>query len=447
MNYRRGVKVQLILILILTAAAWAVFLPGGEGAPARDASSETVPLVDRPVYEISAVALINEKARFGLIHREGQISLEPLPEGLNPSAERLQAFLFRLSKLEAAGLLEGSGGPAAYGLDEPRARITLITSDGRKTRLALGRESPADGSYYLRRDDEDRVYLLSAEDGDLFLSRPEDFESLRLLPRVNLEDLDSLEALSVDFPGEDLPSYTLENRGNFLLGLTAPIENSVGYESALSDLIFPVLSLSASEKIGEDAAGGGDEAEMILSVRIDGNSYRLSFYPDGLVRREGDPALYRLEEGIPEFRTLRYSDLLEGAAYHINVSEIESITVHDGMEKKDYNIGFSGEATEIHGNVNGFDLDYPETMELYETLFRMTIAGELSSPQDLDNGQDVSLEMVIHKKNGSLDKLSFVSREGELLLYVDGKANFTSYNKTVLDIRALLSRIAGKEGA
>ena len=137
---------------------------------------------------------------------------------------------------------------------------------------------------------------------------------------------------------------------------------------------------------------------------------------------------------------LHYLDLLNDSIYHSNISEIKSMVVQDLESKTDYNIDITGESIKLQGDVNGLSVDYPKMLELFEVLLQTGIAHELPKEKKLNQKNPVSLRILIYKKNGSIDRLDFSSTENqEEILFINGTAHFTTYYKTVLDIKKVLS--------
>ncbi|MBF9014490.1 MULTISPECIES: DUF4340 domain-containing protein [unclassified Oceanispirochaeta] len=456
MNYRKGIFINLILFIVLAVLTGIVYLP--EKKSVSETVVQEIELVGLNVSEIAAVAVINDAARFGLIHREGHISLEPGVEGMSYSVEAMQSFLFRISKLKAVSSIEKSLDDTVYGFETPRAVITLILSSGNKKRLILGEPISLDGSSYLRIEDpaasDDTVYLLSSEDTELFLSEPIIFSSDFIMPRVELKELDTLKSIELDFRGADFPSFSIENNGGFLFTLSEPIVSTLDYERTLKELIFPILSLSSvrTESLFPEPLLKEDE---ILSLNISLNEDEM--YTLSLFRHEGKifagtekgRAIAELSEEDLPFLDLHYLDLLNGSVYHCNVSEIESVVIEDSLEGEDYNITLSGESVNIQALINGVSVEYPQVMEFFDVLTKTGIARELPGSGGSDfQKQKTVFSILIYKKTGGMDRLEFVpSENNELALYVNGTAYFSTYYKTVLDIRKSLSELILKEGA
>lgn len=447
MNYKKGIIINSIILLLLSFSALALYKPVPETEIMKNKEA-TIPLLNYNVGEIAAVALINGESRFGLIHRNGEIYLEPSSVEAVLSRELLQSFLFRLSKLSAKKQIETTPEDfGKYSLDNPGIRSTLILESGEKIHLSLGKQNPLDGTYYLHKEGVDNLYIITKEDASLFLSKPSDFSQKQVLPRVDLADLNTVEYIQLS---SDKKEFRIENSGDFLFFLSQPIHNSVDYEKTLSDLIFPLLSLAPEEQLDPEM-DLPPVADITIEIGIAGKSYTLSFYSlkDGsfILTSNGYPGVYKIEQDLP-FSSLEYRDLLNDSIYHSNVSEIQGIAIQDRVAGKDYNIELTGESVQLKGMINEVSVDYPALMDFFHIFLNTGIARELDTVNTIKTNESDTMSIQIYKKNGSIDRLEYISgREGEQILFINGTANFASYTKTILDIRNALTELITKDDA
>jgi hypothetical protein len=216
------------------------------------------------------------------------------------------------------------------------------------------------------------------------------------------------------------------------------------------EVIFPILALSASELKSVPSDFIYPEVnELELDIQLESENISLSiFRKDGFLylSREGQEGNAELTEEKFPFLSLQYSDLLDDSIYHCNVSEIDSLYIEDSEEHKDYNISLTGESVNLEGLINGVSIAYPEIVDFIGELLNTGIARQI--PEQPFSRSSGIFSIQIYKKNGSIDRLDFVpSKRGELILFVNETAHFTTYNKTVLDIRRTLSELIQKEGA
>jgi len=376
---------------------------GKTGYKFNNLEKELIPLTNYFVGDISALAVINNKNRFGLIHGKESISLEPANPGDKISQEKLQSFIFRVSKLNAMASVKDVQDKNQFGLTNPLAQITIIPKDGEKTRLFLGNISALNNSYYMESDSDQQIYLISEEESSLFLADWSEFSDSRLLPSQEPGDLNALSSVEFIYKNQINPSFRIINNGDFTFSLTKPVISSLDYEKVLSDLVFPLLSLN-------------------------------------LPRTEADT------ESLP-YINLHYMDLLNDSLYHCNISEIQNMIINDNESGKEYNLQFKGESVNINGNMNGIELSYPQIMEFYDTIVNTGLSGRIEHTKQINRNEKTSVSLQVFKKNGSIDQLDYsLPENGEVILFINGTADFTTYNKTVLGIQKALSDLLHKDG-
>ena len=443
MNYRKGTRISgglFVIFLILTIIVHRAERPEA----ATSVEMEEVRIVDEHVGNIAAVALNHGDVRFGLIHRPPEILLEPPLPGAQLSQEEMQSFLYRLSKLKALGKIARRGEAADYGLDPPRSLVTLILTDGGKIRLALGDVNPVGDSSYLSMEGSDEIYLLSAADSTLLTAGPDDFRDRRVLPAVEPGELNRIREISLDFESEEYEDFTIAAGSDFEFRLTEPFVNTLDYESVLSDMVFPLISLNPDRvaEVGELPRTPG----FRLSLLLDEQRFSLLFREgeeSWFILREDLQRVYEIPKEQVPWGNLRYRDLLNESAYHVNISRIDRIEIMDGREL--FTLELSGRSTELTGNLNGKQLEYPEVMEFYQAIFSTGIAETVHGtlPAGLTASAEPEFRITVFKKTGAIDTLEFYRKNREeLFIAVNGVVNFTTYSRFLQELRRIVSSTA-----
>jgi len=435
MNYKRGIRVStVLLVLFLTSiAVLHISVRLVEEPPPKLIETQ---IVDIHVGEIAAVAVTHGDVRFGLINRSPDIIMEPPVEGEEPSREEMQAFIYRLSKLRALGEVSRKESMQAYGLEKPRSLITLILKEGEKIRLALGKENPINGSSYVAKEGEDSLYLISKSDAELFMRQQKDFRNRTILPRVETRELDRIEEIRLEFESEELEDFAIQNTSGFKFKLSEPFEYSLDYESVFSEVIFPLLSLNPDAAMDESEVPElEDKPGFRLKIVLDQVLYTLSFEEGErayYIRRDDLPQVFKISKGSVPWENLRYRDLMKDAVYHINISEIDRMLIaYGGVE---YDMTISGQSTELTGQMRGKSLEYPELMDLFNTLFSTGIADVVhgTSSEELVKNKEPLLRFQIYKKNGSIDEIAYFTRnESEAYVSINGEVKLSTYRSGI----------------
>ena len=439
MNYRMGSTISGALTVLFLGLIIVVGRTAGPPA-AETPKMEEVQIVDENVSDVAAVAVTHGEVRFGLIHRPPEIIMEPPLEGERLSKEEMQSFLYRLSKLTALGTLRQKEELAAYGLDSPRALVTLILEDGEKIRLFLGKENPVNGSSYVAMEGAESLFLISEADAAMFTARPRDFRNRRILPKIETGDIDLIEEVSLSYESQSMRDFTVRNTSRYVFDLAEPFSYTLDYDSVLSSIIFPLMSLTPDRVLGEpESPEPPGTPGFGLELVFDGSRYELSFREGEdsyFIRREDVPRIYEISKDRVPWGDLRYLDLMSDAVYHANISGIDRLLItFDGEQ---YGLELSGQSTSLTGNLEGVRLEHPELMELYDALFATGITGVVTDENAVERQiaqRRPEIGVQVFRKNGTIDVVEFYRRnEMETLVALNGEVHLITYTRGVSEL-------------
>ena len=150
--------------LIAVGLFAAVYIPR-QAANAADVPAEAPVITNLPVSQISGVTLRMGEDAVGLI--PSGTSFEVIGrEDIVFDSSKLAALVYTACHLRADRRLSDPEPLSAYGLDAPRAKITLLLPEGDPIRLFFGDTCSVSEQVYMRKENEDAVYLISAENAD-----------------------------------------------------------------------------------------------------------------------------------------------------------------------------------------------------------------------------------------------------------------------------------------
>ncbi len=421
----------LLLSSILLAAL--ILTEGKQEAPI----AENHEILSINVALISALAVNNNSDAYGFIPGDnGVIELVSKPEtaGADYSQEMMQSFIYILSRLSSTKAIENYESRGDFGLDEPSATVTFILRDGSRQRLFLGDQSPINGSYYLLKEGEERVYLVGKTIGGLMLRSRTDFWNRRLLPEIGTSSIEALQ--SIRLRSAELPqrNWEVSHSGDFSFYLTEPLRAALKADQIFSSLILPLSSLypdtfvSAGEELslyGLDAPG------HILEVRHNGKLHELLFSQDPhggyYIHKTGSLAVFHAPDDQLQFLTTSYRDLIGDYIYSGSMAALESVHFSRPGRLRDYRITLFGEGPSLYGIMDGTSYRYEEITEALEPLYSIGITGETSGPPEL--AEEPEAAVTIRKRNGESDIIEFFAKEGkESFVRVNGEVNFLTYS-------------------
>ncbi len=94
------------------------------------------------------------------------------------------SMLSAVSDVKASRALTETAALSDYGLDQPFCTITLLTSDGNKTKFLLGNQNAVSEEYYMLLDDGDTVYMVGDSLVSAFSYRLDDLLAMDQIPNI-----------------------------------------------------------------------------------------------------------------------------------------------------------------------------------------------------------------------------------------------------------------------
>lgn len=167
-----------------------------------------------------------------------------------------------------------SEGPR-YGLGEPAAKLTLVLGDGGRVQLRFGGEVPS----------SNRVYVwISVRDGDVYemdarglrlLSRPAaHFEDSRLLPRVGVDDLATLQLVMRYGAGWKIS----QKKENFTFDLPGYLTGRTASDTEVRLYVDSLSEMEAERLLPDETMPDRQPYLSVKVTRTDGGEESLSLF-------------------------------------------------------------------------------------------------------------------------------------------------------------------------
>ena len=314
---------------------------------------------------------------------------------------------------------------SAYGLDAPRAKITLLLPEGDPVRLFFGDTCSVSEQVYMRKENEDAVYLISAENAELLLQSPEDLRQMELFP----PDLDLSQLTLTNASG----SFTLvqnQNSASGLFEMISPVSCTPDWAAVNEKVLLPLKELVPDHFIAADASLSdyADEPFCTLSLS-DGSQTWVCRFAQGrdnviYCATDGSGNIYSIASEKTAFLDVAYNDLLGSSLYRRSVSQVSRVTLT--VENQTYSIDFSGSADTLSSVFCGHSFGATDTQHFYNLLTAIPIAGELTD--DASPQAQPMITLTFNLRDGETDILEFLPiNTSYCAVSVNGEAQFATY--------------------
>jgi hypothetical protein len=459
-HYRRALLLSSAA-LVFFSVLLAILLLADNTEPAQP--TPTVYEINSfSVTEISAVAVNNNTGAYGFIlGPEGYITVVPeQPAGEDDySQDEMRAFVFMVSRLNASQVIESGGAAADFGLDQPRARISLILKDSSTLRFFLGNQSPVDDTYYFQKEGDSRVFLIGKTTAELMLRSRADYWNKELLPGISTESLDLLQSVSLASRKYSSRNWRLEHKGDFAFQISEPVSLGIKTDNAFSMVILPLSTLRPEQFIGlpEDLASYGlDNPDYTLTVTHGDTTQVLLFSEDGQggfhASRSGRPGVFSLRAESLGFLNLGYRDLVGDYIYNGSMASVDTIEYSRSSAGISYRLALFGEGAQLYGILDGQSIPYIQVTEALTPIYGIGIVGEAGRDDASRNelrkalGRPAYASVKITKRDGSVDIIDFHTMNESLShVLINGNASFTTYTLTAQAIEDALSGLSNRK--
>lgn len=331
---------------------------------------------------------------------------------------------------------------SAYGLDDPRAVMTITLKDGSTRNFLLGDEVPTSAQSYFCEEGKPEVYVISSYLSEKMLAPVADYH-IYTMPEVDAENGKSL---VIQMRGEEPWKIRLfDDTGNTLSAwkMIDPYEIDVDFET-VQNLVTDISEVTLSRFVAtaasqEDLATYGlDDPIATLTYVDQNNASRTVIVGDKTdtgnyyVQIDDSLDVYLAVSGQVSFvENITLVNLLDSFANLINIAYVDQVEITKGTESYRMQIKRQ-ESTDEDGNtvteetyfLNGKQMDEDMFKDAYQTIISVTHSG-LSDETKVGEGVVLSVRFTFN--NGTEDLLVeyypydinnyAISRNGNTFLY------------------------------
>lgn len=377
------------------------------------------------VADIAAVKVENEQEAFAVM--QGPDGLEMVSsQGGSYDLLQLRAFLYAAGHISGSRRIADEAAFAAYGMNAPRATITLYLSDGSLRTCLLLAENPLDQNSYFYSSADNAVYLIGKNIAELFLRSSKDFYSHTLFSLKTREDYAKVEQVTVSY-GKTGRDYTMaQTEQGFYL--TAPLSQRLSRSAVYANLLDPLLALYADEVVAAGAAladYGLDQPDLQVMLIVNGQAESAVFKreADGycLMAEAGGSTVYRLAEEPFLMLSQDYTALMDGRVLTYTSDALDELTLlKNGQTAL---LEFSREDGGVTVRQNGAALAQDMVTRLMSALNQLSLVGELTT--DVTGESLFSFTARLH--NGAEEQVEFIPVAQDVYaVSVNGAAHFAT---------------------
>lgn len=435
MRKRNLLIIVAVIVLLIAGYVFAVnYTPSQNADPTPTPKADNIVVFETDSEQISKISFENQTP-FSLVKNEGVWKIE------GNSAEIIQASAMTLSYaaayVSAEKEVEKAENLADFGLDNPTSIVTVYHGET-ITKLLLGSKTPTNNSYYFKLDSDNRVFVISEYNADLFFKTPSSVRDLEILslspgeitsieilsPTQNLKVLKNTEAEKAEEQ-----SYASLSKWKVL----SPFEQIAAEDKVTEKLLTPLASIKA-ESVAEDGSANLSAYNLNTTVTVQtaDKSYSFKLGQANGVNYLYSPAkniVYVVLKTSVAFADVSAFDIIQRLIVFPNINDLKSVevktqTVTSVLERAEKS---EKEATYT---INKKSVDEKAFKSAYQSIMALTVDGII------DNNfkkQNLLTTILYTLENGTTEKVEFYDyNDFSAAVVLNGKAQFY-IKKTKLD--------------
>jgi hypothetical protein len=411
----------LVAILVVGLGAFIWFferdLPSTEER--RELSGRIVPVeiddIDAVVVESDGERVRLERSATGeesIVERSWRVAA---PVSAPADVDKVESLLRQLTMLEKERTVEAVE-PTTVGLDQPRQRIVLETSDDREMLLEVGGDVPATHFVVLRLDG-DGVFVTDGSFRDQIETVPGEWRSRDLL------DFDERDVSKIAASGSFGEITIVREDGRYLL--ESPIADEAD-QDAVSDLIAALDDLSVLEFVEtplDESSSGVAPPQLVVTLEIAGHEPTVLRF--GSIEEKEDEEsearylsladrLYLVSTNLWTLFSRPMSEWRSTAWTSLEPFEVESLVIRQGGDTT---------ALERRGAEwlrDGEPIAYADVADLLDVVSDLSASSVLAREEvEEDAAEEVEIELSGSEKSNRLRLLRASS--GEFFAFREGR--------------------------
>ena len=455
----------IILAVLIGALVFLLTMPNKEEENTSTSSDTTKTLIEQSTNNIERIEVDNSGGKYTLmgygvkvestVESSGETSTVTTTEMIftmqnydkyTIDADKANSLAYDCANLVASKTVNTNNNPDSdYGLDKPRATVTVGFSDGSEKTIKVGNEVPGGESAYVRMGDSDKIYVVALDSINSML-----VEKLQMFDKTifsSLNDDETLDLISIS--GSGRKSALKFERNSFSdiseYYMFSPMSTACDtdkIESLRDSTLFPLVADSVAAvdvKESELNKYNLDKPYYVLEAKTSMHSYKLLVSkPDKdkncYIMLDGENIVYKVENSVIDFMSSDGSDLISKTIFSPNELKIDLAVISYGKIKDTYKLTHT-----VKKNNNGVDVTITEVKRENESVKADLLAKFMKNLSVLERTEKIPkydekstpiLSVSVTYTDYTTDTLEIYNGDKKAIVVLNGKAVGTTELET-----------------
>lgn len=432
----------MIVVLLLGAAAVLLSVENSDNIENETEASkegQTVELVAMEETEVDLIEITNQNGNYTISRAEDGMWTVDVVGAYELSQSMMESAVKILSSVSGQVVYDETYDEAQFGVEKPVTQMRIQSGETEQV-LYLGNYNEGASAWYVKTEEENRLYTIASGIGDWLLYSPYKYVDLTLIPAFQSGTDDMLERLSairIERPDlekaiEIVADEELAEDYTSSYWLTSPVHVKTSLK-VMNHQIAGMFGLAADAVLGgyeeKDAAVYGmDESAMVMTVEHDGI---IEIFTVGAQNENGNrymttsenDLLYEISESKLSFLNATADDLFFEMALLPPIADVVEVILEFHEESYVFELDHGETTEELRVVVDKRELDSDLFRKFYSFLLEIDI-------ENL-NGKEPSGDRVMcityKYADGTEESMEAFSMEGNtrrMTISVNGEPSF-----------------------
>lgn len=253
------------------------------------------------------------------------------PENMRVNSSSIDSIAWNANTLKASKLIEENPSDlSVYGLNKP-TKLTFKMKDGTNHVLLVGNETPTGGYYYVKKENEAKVYTIGSYEAEKFMQPKFSLMMLEIYDKAYTQQ--DVTAITYTRKGEKVFDATL---GNQKWMITYPVQAEARYENLYS-IAGSLATIAINRYIEENPEDlskyGLVNPPYVFEYTLDGRTYKLSLGNRNSANNElyallnDENLVFTIDENSFTFLDKPIEELVASFIHLQNIIEVKELVV------------------------------------------------------------------------------------------------------------------------
>ncbi len=398
---------SIVLVLLIATFVTLKLVKPNDSTSDNSTDSQSVKLFNHTEKDCKSIILKNENNQYVINNVNGAWEIEGMPSVSKDAISSVVNDIVNISYQNK--ITENVDDLGAFGLDNPKAQVTIELNDGNKDIFLLGNVTPIPNTFYLKKEGDNSIYTVYSGIQSSINTKFEDKKDTSIdmistdkITLISLKQKDKKEILLKGiFDSSSNGNNTDKISTITSMSMDNPYANIKLDQSKVDHFIKSITAFSLNEVVEENASDfskfGFDNPKLEL-MTMDSNGKALKITAGGqdengqyYVRINDGKTVYKAFKQLVEDLAINPYELVDKLVYLPQIDEVDNIKIENGSET--YTLKLTKQDSKYSYTLNDSNMDQTKGEDLYQSITGLITDGECATDVSLNTVMKITYEL------------------------------------------------------